>query len=166
MTKETLKITGASVQDRSARTGDTPDLIYFDGYHSQQRLCEAIREGDYSFSDWVPEDIQASIHNQLSKLSGDDPRPTFPDVSPFNHRIETALNLNGHNGPPTLHGKPPKEFPVYLQGWHAAADIQDHYPGCDAICTTKDGRAVTEVKPRGISIKPVILIKDGKLQKV
>ena len=43
---ESLKVTGASVQDRSARPGETPDIIYFDGIHSQSAIEQAIAQGD------------------------------------------------------------------------------------------------------------------------
>ncbi|OQA83073.1 MAG: hypothetical protein BWY29_00547 [Microgenomates group bacterium ADurb.Bin238] len=166
---ESLKVTGASVQDRSARPGETPDIIYFDGIHSQSAIEQAIAQGDIVFSQWVPEEVRPGITSQLSDPSGE-PEPTvFSDLSPFSNQVETAYYLNGHQGPPPLDGKRTDDYPVYLQGWHSTAAIEKYYPGCQALCTRRDGRAVTVVEPKGFRPKPVHVvhvIKDGELQPI
>lgn len=164
---ESLKVTGASVQDRSARPGETPDIIYFDGVHSQEAIKQAIAQGDIVFSQWVPEDVKPGISSQLSDPSGELEPTVFSDLSPFSNQVETAYYLNGHQGPPPLDGKRTDDYPVYLQGWHSTAAIEKYYPGCKALCTRRDGRAVTVVEPRGFRPRPVHVvhvIKDGELQ--
>ena len=166
---ESLKVTGASVQDRSARPGETPDIIYFDGIHSQSAIEQAIAQGDIVFSQWVPEELKPDIYSQLSNPP-DELEPTvFSDLSPFSNQVETAYYLNGHQGPPPLDGKRTDDYPVYLQGWHSTAAIEKYYPGCKALCTRRDGRAVTVVEPRGFRPRPVHVvhvIKDGELQPI
>ena len=164
---ESLRVTGASVQDRSARPGETPDIIYFDGVHSQRIVEQAIAEGKIVFSDWVPEEARHVISSQLTDPSPDLKPTVFSDLSPFNHQVETAYYLNGHQGPPLLDGIHTDNYPVYLQGWHSTADVEKYYPGCKALCTRRDGRAVTVVEPNGFRPKPVHVvhvIKDGQLQ--
>lgn len=164
---ESLRVTGASVQDRSARPGETPDIIYFDGVHSQEAIEQAIAQGNIVFSQWVPEEVRPGISSQLSEPSEELKPTVFSDLSPFNHQVETAYYLNGHQGPPPLDGGPTNTFPVYLQGWHSTAAIEKYYPDCQALCTRRDGRAVTVVEPRGFRPRPVHVvhvIKDGELQ--
>jgi hypothetical protein len=166
---ESLKVTGASVQDRSARPGETPDIIYFDGIHSQSAIEQAIAQGDIVFSQWVPEDVKPGISSQLSDPSGELEPTVFSDLSPFSNQVETAYYLNGHQGPPPLDGKRTDDYPVYLQGWHSTAAIEKYYPDCQALCTRRDGRAVTVVEPRGFRPRPVHVvhvIKDGELQPI
>lgn len=164
---ESLKVTGASVQDRSARPGETPDIIYFDGIHSQSAIEQAIAQGDIVFSQWVPEDVKPGISSQLSDPSGELEPTVFSDLSPFSNQVETAYYLNGHQGPPPLDGKRTDDYPVYLQGWHSTAAIEKYYPDCQALCTRRDGRAVTVVEPKGFRPRPVHVvhvIKDGEMQ--
>ena len=164
---ESLKVTGASVQDRSARPGETPDIIYFDGVHSQEAIEQAIAQGNIVFSQWVPEEVRPGISSQLSDPSEELKPTVFSDLSPFNHQVETAYYLNGHQGPPPLDGKRTDDYPVYLQGWHSTTAIEKYYPDCQALCTRRDGRAVTVVEPRGFRPRPVHVvhvIKDGELQ--
>ena len=166
---ESLKVTGASVQDRSARPGETPDIIYFDGIHSQSAIEQAIAQGDIVFSQWVPEDVKPGISSQLSDPSGELEPTVFSDLSPFSNQVETAYYLNGHQGPPPLDGKRTDDYPVYLQGWHSTAAIEKYYPDCQAFCTRRDGRAVTVVEPKGFRPRPVHVvhvIKDGELQPI
>lgn len=164
---ESLRVTGASVQDRSARPGETPDIIYFDGVHSQEAIEQAIAQDNIVFSQWVPEEVRPGISSQLSEPSEELKPTVFSDLSPFNHQVETAYYLNGHQGPPPLDGGPTDTFPVYLQGWHSTTAIEKYYPDCQALCTRRDGRAVTVVEPRGFRPRPVHVvhvIKDGELQ--
>lgn len=164
---ESLRVTGASIQDRSARPGETPDIIYFDGVHSQEAIEQAIAQGNIVFSQWVPEEVRPGISSQLSEPSEELEPTVFSDLSPFSNQIETAYYLNGHQGPPSLDGRPTDTFPVLLQGWHSTAAIEKYYPDCQALCTRRDGRAVTVVEPKGFRPRPVHVvhvIKDGELQ--